>query len=64
MIPPQVKYPVFLVIHMCPIVKARESVGRRAKPTVRPRKFTYPQKTHVLLIKRSLEVQYLMGFGL
>ena len=60
---PQVKAPVYLVIHMCLMVKARESVERRAKPAVRPQKFTYPQKTHVLLMKRSLEVQYPMGFG-
>ena len=36
---PQVKDLVFLVIHMCQTVKTRESVGRRAKPVVRPRKF-------------------------
>ena len=29
--PPQVKDLLFFVIHMCPTVKARESVGRRAK---------------------------------
>ena len=60
----RVKALVFFFIHMYPTVKARESVGRRAKHTVRPRKFAYPQKTHVLLIKRSFEVQYPMGFGL
>ena len=60
---PRVKAPVYLVIHMCPMVKARESVERRAKLAVRPLKFIYPQKTHVLLIKRSLEIQYPMGFG-
>ena len=49
--PPRVKDPVFLVIHKCPMMKARESVGRRTKPAVRPQKFAYPQKTHVLLIK-------------
>ena len=36
------KDPVFLVIHMCQMVKARESVGRRAKPAARPRKFACP----------------------
>ena len=29
---------------MCQTVKARKSVGRRAKPTMRPRKFAYPKK--------------------
>ena len=33
------KAPLFLVIHMCPTVKAHESVGRLEKPAVRPRKF-------------------------
>ena len=37
---------VFLVIHMCPTVNSRESVGRRAKPAVRPRKFAIHKKTH------------------
>ena len=43
------KASVFLVkgidTPLCLMVKARESVGRRAKPMVRPRKFAYPQKT-------------------
>ena len=43
--PPQVKASVFLVIHMCPTMKACESVGRHAKPTVRPRKFATHKKT-------------------
>ena len=30
---------------MCPMVKAHESVGRRAKPAVRTRQFADPQKT-------------------
>ena len=37
--PPWVKNPVFLVRHMDSAMKVRESVGRRAKPTVRPWKF-------------------------
>ena len=48
--PPRVKAPVFVVIHMCPMVKARESVGRRAKLVVRLEN-SLPKMTHVLLIK-------------
>ena len=44
--PPRVKAPLFLVIHMCQTVKARESVGRLAKPAVRPQKFATHKKTH------------------
>ena len=36
----------FLVIHMCPTVKDRDSVGRLAKPVARPRKFATHKKTH------------------
>ena len=32
-------------------VKARESVGRRTMPAVRPQKVRYPQKTHGFLNK-------------
>ena len=44
--PPRVKVPLFLVILMCPTVKARESVGRRTKPAMRPLKFSTHKKTH------------------
>ena len=44
--PPRVKALVFLVIHMCQTVKARESVGKRTKPAVKPRKFAFHKKTH------------------
>ena len=37
--PPQVKASLFFVIHMCPMVKSRESVRRLVKLEVRPRKF-------------------------
>ena len=40
------KTPLVLVIHMCPTVKACESVGRLAKPAVRPRKFATHKTTH------------------
>ena len=43
--PPRVKAPIFLFIHMCLMVKARESVGRHVKPTVRPRKFATRKDT-------------------
>ena len=43
---PRLKGPAFLVIHMCPMVKARESVGRLAKPTMRPRKFATRKDTY------------------
>ena len=44
--PPRVKALLVLVIHMCPTVKARESVGRLVKPAVRLRKFATHKKTH------------------
>ena len=44
--PHQVKAPLFFVIHMCPMVKSRERVGRLTKPAVRPRKFATHKKTH------------------
>ena len=43
--PPRVKAPLFLFIQMFPMVKARESVGRCAKPTVGPRKFAVRKDT-------------------
>ena len=46
--PRQVKDLVFLVIHICPMVKANESVGRHVKPAVRPRKFA-THKRHMIL---------------
>ena len=45
---PRGKAPVFLVIHMCLMVKAHESVGRGAKPAVRPQKFANHKK-HMIL---------------
>ena len=48
------KAPVFLVILMCPMVKARESVERCAKFAVRPRKFATHKKTHGFEYKLSL----------
>ena len=56
------KVPIFLVIHMCLMVQAHESVGRPAKLTVRPRKFAYLQKTHVLLIKKIIGGTISNGF--
>ena len=38
----RVKVSLFIVIHMCPTVKASESVGRLTNPTVRF--LYYPQK--------------------
>ena len=61
-LPPWVKDLIFWVIHMCPTVKARESVGMHAKPMVRPQKFAYPQKTHVLLIKKIIGGTISNGF--
>ena len=46
--PRQVKDLVFLVIYICPMVKANESVGRHVKPAVRPRKFA-THKRHMIL---------------
>ena len=43
--PPQEKNPVFLVRHMYPTMKVCESVGRLAKPAVRPRKFVTHKNT-------------------
>ena len=34
---------VFLVRHMYPTMKVHESVGRRANPALRPRKFVTPK---------------------
>ena len=48
------KAPIFFDIHMCPTVKASECVERRAKLAVKLKKFVYPQKTHVLLIKKII----------
>ena len=42
------KAPLFFVIHMCPTVKARESVERLAKPAVRPGN-SLPKKRHMVL---------------
>ena len=56
------KAPVFLVIHMRPTMQARESVGRRLKSVVRPQKSAYPQKTHVLLIKKIIGATISNGF--
>ena len=44
--PPRVKALLFLVIHMYPTMKAHESVGKLAKPVVRPQKFATHKKTH------------------
>ena len=49
------KAPVFLVIHMYPTVKAHGSVGRHAKPVVRPRKFATHKRHMILQKKWSLE---------
>ena len=43
------KNPVFLVGHMYLVMKVRESVGRCAKPTVRPQKFATHQNTRNLV---------------
>ena len=42
------KASAFLVIHMCLKVKARESVGRCAKPEVNPEN-SLPTKRHMIL---------------
>ena len=39
----------FLVRHMYPAMKVRESVERRAKPAVRPRKFATQINTRDLI---------------
>ena len=49
--PSQVKDLVFLVIHMCPTVKACESVGRRVKLAMRPQKLA-THKRHMILYKK------------
>ena len=43
------KNPVFLVIHMYPAMKFRESIGRRAKLAVRPRNFATYKNTKDLV---------------
>ena len=58
------KAPVFLVIHMCLTVKARESVGRRAKLVIRPEKFATHKKTHGFEYKLSLRCNIQKSFGL
>ena len=58
------KAPLFFVIHMCPTVKARESVGRLAKPAVRPQKFATHKKTHGFEYKGSLGCNIQKAFGL
>ena len=41
------RYPLgYILLYMCPTVKARESVGRLVKLAVRHRKFTTHKKTH------------------
>ena len=42
------KSPLFFVIHMCPNVKAHESVGRLAKPAVSLGN-SLPTKRHMIL---------------
>ena len=51
---PQVKDLVFLVIHICPTLKGRESVGRRAKLAVIPRKIHLPTRDTCFVNKMSL----------
>ena len=58
------KAPLFFVIHMCLMVKARESVGRLAKPIVRPRKFATHKKTYGFEYKLSLRCNIQKAFGL
>ena len=53
------KAPLFFVIHMCPTVKARESVGRLAKLAVVTHK-----KTHDFEYKLSLRCNIQKSFGL
>ena len=64
LIPPRGKDLVFLVIYMCPTVKTHESVERRAKPAVRPRKIRYPQKDTWFVNKMIIEVNIQNNFGL
>ena len=55
---------VFLVIHMCQTVKARESIGKLAKLAMRPRKFAVHKKTHDFEYKLSLRCNIQKAFGL
>ena len=55
---------LFLVIHICLKVKARESVGKLAKPVVRLRKFATHKKTHDFEYKLSLRCNIQKDFGL
>ena len=61
--PLRVKDPIFLVIHMCLMMKASESVGRHAKPTMRPRKFATHKKTYGFEYKLSLRCNIQKAFG-
>ena len=45
---------LFLVRHMDPTMKVRESVGRHEKPAVRPRKFATHKKKRMELGKNKL----------
>ena len=54
---------VFLVRHMYPSMKVRESVGRHAKPAVRPRKFSTHKNTRDL-VKTSEYWSLSNGFSL
>ena len=58
------KAPLFLVIHMGPMVKAHENVGKLAKPAVRPRKFATHKNTHDFEYKLSLWCNIQKDFGL
>ena len=59
--PHRVKNPIFLVRHMYPTMKVRESIRRRVKPAVRPRKFT-TDKNIWDLVKTSEYQSLLNGF--
>ena len=48
-IPPRAKNPIFLVRHMYPAMKVYRSVGRRAKPAMRLRKFATHKNTQELV---------------
>ena len=58
------KASLVLVIHMCLTVKARESVGKLAKPEVRPRKFATNKKKHDFEYKLSLKCNIQKDLGL
>ena len=45
----RVKNSVFLVRHMYPAMNVRESVGKHAKPAMRPRKFATHKNTQALV---------------